>query len=72
MPTKDYERFSGQELENYYKRIQNYIEQGFRADGLKEELELIYDALTKTDDVKIKGKQKYLKEIEYYLRTIRL
>lgn len=72
MSSHDYDKLSGKELQSYYERVRGYIEQGFRVDGLKEELELIYKAMNKKDRKSVKHKDKYLQEISHYIRTIRL
>ncbi|MDQ0257541.1 hypothetical protein J2S74_004999 [Evansella vedderi] len=72
MLSQNYEKLSDKELEAYYKRVKNYIEQGFRVDGLKEELQMIYDALEKKSDLQVKNKNQYLEEINYYIKTLRL
>ncbi|MFA9559591.1 hypothetical protein ACERII_19965 [Evansella sp. AB-rgal1] len=68
----EYDKLSEAELVTYYERIRGYMEKGFRVDGLKEELELLFLALSKRSDQRIEKKQAYLQEITYYLKTLRL
>ncbi|UTW69294.1 hypothetical protein KHA80_20775 [Anaerobacillus sp. HL2] len=37
----NYEEMTTNELLAYYKRVKDYIDQGFRVEGLKDELNLI-------------------------------
>ncbi|MDG5789914.1 hypothetical protein QA612_20875 [Evansella sp. AB-P1] len=72
MSYQEYDQLSEEELISYYMRVKGYIDQGFRVDGLKEELELIYEALKRKSHKSVKNKDVFLKEIDKYLRTIRL
>lgn len=72
MHNYDYDQLTAKELQSYYERVRGYIEQGFRVDGLKEELELIYIAMKKRNGEHLQKKEKYLQEISHYIRTIRL
>ncbi|MBM7094314.1 MULTISPECIES: hypothetical protein [Alteribacter] len=69
-----YDQFlSYQELMNYYARVKNYIDDGFRVDGLKEELELIFTSLRrKAGEERIEiDEEKLEKEIKCYIRRLR-
>lgn len=72
MSSKDYKYLSEDELVNYYTKVRDYIEKGFRTDGLKEELEIILQEIEQRPESKIKYKGEYIKELKHYLRTIRL
>lgn len=68
----NYEHMTVGEIIAYYKRVRDYIEQGFRVEGLRDELFLI------SNTFKIKSSQldepelvQYVQEIEKYLETIR-
>lgn len=68
----NYEQMTTDEIIAYYKRVRNYIEQGFRVDGLKDELSLISRTLkVKNTEISDLELEQYLGEIEKYLKTIR-
>lgn len=68
----NYEQMTTDEIVAYYKRVRNYIEQGFRVDGLRDELGIISKTL-KEKNTELGGLEleQYLGEIEKYLKTIR-
>ncbi|MBU9712373.1 hypothetical protein [Evansella tamaricis] len=72
MPVQDYKWLSEQELLNHYLNVRQYMEKGFRAEGLKEELELILHEFEHRKMEVVKNKEVYLEEILDYIRTIRL
>ena len=68
----NYEQMTTGELLAYYKRVRDYIEQGFRVEGLKDELHLISQTLqAKKTELCGTELNKYLGEIEHYLKNIR-
>lgn len=68
----NYEQMTTAEIIAYYKRVRNYIEQGFRVEGLRDELSLISKTIkgknTEMGDLEL---EQYLGEIEKYLKIIR-
>ncbi|MGO4886497.1 hypothetical protein ACJ2A9_01955 [Anaerobacillus sp. MEB173] len=72
MELHHYYNMSVDELINYYKRIKEYIEQGFRVEGIKEELEIISRTIKeKSMDVEQDRISHYLEEIRHYMLSIR-
>ncbi len=68
----DYEQMTSSEIISYYKRVRNYIEQGFRVEGLKDELHLISETMkSKRREMNEAELEQYLKEIDNYLKSIR-
>lgn len=68
----NYEHMTTGEIIAYYKRVRNYIEQGFRVEGLKDELSLISDTLRgKSTEMETEELEQYLVEINRYLTNIR-
>ncbi|MFN7252789.1 MAG: hypothetical protein ACK4M9_18755 [Anaerobacillus sp.] len=68
----NYEEMTTCEIIEYYKRVKDYIDQGFRVEGLKDELNLISKTL-KGKSTEMSGSEldQYLVEIETYLKSIR-
>lgn len=67
-----YQELTTGELVAYYKRVKQYIEQGFRVEGLKDELVLISDSLKeKSTEICDEELEQYLSEIELYLNSLR-
>jgi hypothetical protein len=68
----NYEEMTTCEIIEYYKRVKDYIDQGFRVEGLKDELNLISKTL-KGKSTEMSGSEldSYLVEIETYLKSIR-
>ncbi|OIJ13017.1 hypothetical protein BKP37_10855 [Anaerobacillus alkalilacustris] len=67
-----YTEMTTSEIIAYYKRVKEYIDQGFRVDGLKDELNLISKTLLcKKQELCRSELQKYLMEIEKYKKIIR-
>lgn len=68
----NYDEMTTDEIIAYYKRVRDYIEQGFRVEGLKDELSLISKTLNvKNTEMSDKELEQYLGEIEKYLKIIR-
>lgn len=69
----NYQHMTVDELIDYYKFIKNYLEQGFRVDGIKDELELISKTIQeKTNSIEYdRHISYYLNEIKQYMLTIR-
>lgn len=68
----NYRNMSVDELINYYKRIKDYLEQGFRVEGIKDELELISSTIKeKSSSNQCETISSYLDEMRYYMLTIR-
>lgn len=68
----NYEEMTTSELLAYYKRVKEYIDQGFRVEGLKDELNLISITLKrKKEERACIELDEYIVEIEKYLKTIR-
>lgn len=68
----NYEQMTTGEIIAYYKRVKDYIDQGFRVEGLKDELTLISKTLqTKSSEMSGYELEQYLVEIETYLKNIR-
>ncbi|QOY34805.1 hypothetical protein AWH56_019080 [Anaerobacillus isosaccharinicus] len=68
----NYEQMTTGEIIAYYKRVKDYIDQGFRVEGLKDELTLISRTLqTKSSELSGNELEQYLVEIETYLKNIR-
>lgn len=68
----NYEQMTIGEIITYYKRVRDYIEQGFRVEGLKEELSIISKILTdKNTEIGDRELDQYIVEIEKYLKNIR-
>ncbi|RXI97865.1 hypothetical protein DS745_16015 [Anaerobacillus alkaliphilus] len=68
----NYEQMSTSEIVAYYKRVRNYIDQGFRVEGLKDELHLISKTLKqKSREMNKNELAQYLGEIDSYLKNIR-
>lgn len=67
-----YEQMTTCEIVAYYKRVKDYIEKGFRVEGLKDELTIISNTLKrKSTEMNGTELEQYLYEIEEYLKTIR-
>ncbi len=68
----DYGKMTISEIIDYYERVRNYIDQGFRVEGLQDELTLISKTL-KGKGTEMNGTKlaQYLGEIEGYLKSIR-
>ncbi|WP_156906541.1 hypothetical protein [Alteribacter aurantiacus] len=64
---------SFKELMTYYDRVKKYVDDGFRVDGLKEELELILSSLKrKAEEEGIALDHHTLeKEVKHYIRLLR-
>lgn len=68
----NYEEMTTCEIIKYYKRVKDYIDQGFRVEGLKDELNLISKTLKgKSTEMSDSELDSYLIEIETYLKSIR-
>jgi hypothetical protein len=68
----NYEHMTTGEVIAYYKRVRDYIEQGFRVEGLKDELALISKTLQgKSTELNDSELEQYLEEIDLYLKNIR-
>ncbi len=68
----NYEHMTTGEIIAYYKRVREYIDQGFRVEGLREELYLISNTFKlKSIATNEPELQHYVQEIEKYLETIR-
>ncbi|TMW73334.1 hypothetical protein [Alteribacter natronophilus] len=68
-----YECLNFRELTAYYTRVKKYIDDGFRADGLKEELELILKSLkekARSENVSCDAGE-FEEEIRRYIRRLR-
>ncbi|PYZ98142.1 hypothetical protein CR205_05980 [Alteribacter lacisalsi] len=68
-----YEHLTFRELTAYYSRVKKYIDDGFRADGLKEELELILKSIkekARAENLPCDA-QAYESEIRRYIRRLR-
>ncbi|WP_096435272.1 hypothetical protein [Alteribacter populi] len=68
-----YDFLSYHELVAYYARVKKYIDDGFRVDGLREELELILRSLVKKaeEENEPMDKAEYEREIRSYIRLLR-
>ncbi|MCT8137914.1 hypothetical protein H1D32_09205 [Anaerobacillus sp. CMMVII] len=67
-----YEQMTTGEIIDYYKRVRSYIEQGFRVEGLKDELALISKTMKgKSSEMSGSELEQYLVEIDKYLKSIR-
>ncbi|OIJ12754.1 hypothetical protein BKP35_09230 [Anaerobacillus arseniciselenatis] len=68
----NYEHMSTGEIIAYYKRVRDYIDQGFRVEGLRDELFLISNTFkVKSVEMNEPELHQYVQEIEKYLETIR-
>lgn len=67
----NYEHMTTGEIIAYYKRVRDYIEQGFRVEGLRDELHLIANTFKMKSTEDDSDLHLYVKEIENYLQTIR-
>ncbi|UCZ51589.1 hypothetical protein LGQ02_11980 [Bacillus shivajii] len=70
MPEKIYDQLTEEELIDYYLWVKDYIKKGFRVEGLKDELQLIYN----TFEMKVKrhDRESYLKEIEQLMKKVHI
>lgn len=67
-----YQYMTTNELIEYYQRVKYYIEQGFRVEGLKDELKLISQTFeVKSSELSQEEVDAYLSEIKHYLTSIR-
>ncbi|MBU8907432.1 hypothetical protein [Desertibacillus haloalkaliphilus] len=67
-----YSDMSTHEIIAYYKRVKNYLDQGFRAEGLRDELVVISNTFKEKEmDDSQNSFSNYLAEIHQYLLTIR-
>ena len=68
----NYEQMSVVEIIEYYKRVRDYVEKGFRVEGLKDELALISETLKgKKEEGNGTELEQYLSEIDVFLKNIR-
>ncbi|WP_096188968.1 hypothetical protein [Evansella halocellulosilytica] len=68
MPSQIYEQLSEEELIDYYLWVKDYIKRGFQVEGLKDELQMIYNTI----EVKVTTSDKdvYLNEIKQLMNEV--